>query len=76
MPFMKLERSRVGVPVAVMSGSRLNSSLSSVRACSRARLAPRQKCVPSPKEMCGLGSRPMSKRSGSANTASSRLADA
>ena len=42
----------------------------------RARLAPRQKWgPPPPKAMWGLGSRPMSKVSGSVKTSSSRLAD-
>ena len=43
----------------------------------RARLAPRQKCgPPPPNAMCGLGSRPTSKVSGSSKTLSSRLAEA
>ena len=45
-------------------------------ACSstRASGAPRQKWMPAPKPRCGLGERARSSRSGSANTAGSRLA--
>ena len=40
----------------------------------RASTAPRHMCTPEPKAKCRLGSRPASKRSGSANCAGSRLA--
>src|SRR5581483_7145890 len=51
------------------------SSSSATRNETRATLAPRQKWVPNPNAMCGLGSRVKSSSSGSLNTRSSRLAD-
>ena len=55
---------------------RANNSSSTTRISSRARFAPRQWCMPWPNPRCGLGSRATSKRKGSANTVSSRFADA
>ena len=55
---------------------RSSSASSTTRISRRASAAPRQKWLPWPKARCGLGSRRTSKRNGSANTASSRLADA
>ena len=56
--------------------TRSNSSSSTTRISRRARFAPRQWWMPWPKPRCGFGSRARSKRNGSANTRSSRFADA
>ena len=57
------------------SGRRSSSWSSITEISRRARLAPRQKCGPKPKATCSFGVRAMSKRNGSSNTSSSRLAD-
>ena len=63
-------------PARRRSGRRSSSWSNITRISMRARLAPRQKWgPPPPKATWGLGSRPMSKPSGSANTVSSRLAE-
>ena len=56
-------------------GNVASSSSKNTRPSSRARWTPRQKCSAMPNDRCGFGSRRMSKRCGSANTSSSRLAD-
>src|SRR5262249_18062598 len=74
-PLMKFERKRRTGPASDRSGRRRSSSSKITRISSRARLAPRQKCSPAPKARCSLGVRATSKRSGFANTSSSRFAD-
>src|SRR5215472_12241148 len=59
-----------------ISWKRSNRAMSTILVSSRERCAPMQTCGPVTKERCGLGCRRMSKRSGSANTVSSRLAEA
>jgi hypothetical protein len=49
-PLMKLERSRRGVEASRMSGSRRMMPQKMLRSSMRARLAPRQKCSPTPNE--------------------------
>ena len=58
-----------------MPVTRVRSSSKNTRISSRASDAPRQKWVPNPNARCGFGCRVMSKRSGSAKCAGSRLAD-
>jgi hypothetical protein len=59
----------------MISSVRLNRSAKAMRASSRARGAPRQKCGPCPNAKCGFGSRAMSNRPGSGKAAGSRFAD-
>ena len=76
MPATMLERRGAGAPSDRSTGTRRASSSNSTRSSSRARLAPRQKCgPPPPNATCSLGWRSMSKRNGSSNTSSSRLAE-
>ncbi len=56
-------------------GRRSSITLSAVFTSRRARGAPRQKWMPRPKPRCRFGSRSMSKRSASGNSASSRSAE-
>src|SRR5579875_2432284 len=75
-PLKKFERSRSGGPASSNQIPRARISSKTIRTSSRARWAPKQWCIPpGPKVMCGFGSRATSKRSGSANTVSSRLPD-
>ena len=76
MPLMKFERRRGTSPVSSISGMRSSSSSNITRISSLARLAPRQKWGPPlPNATCSLGLRVMSKRNGSSNIVSSRLAE-
>ena len=79
-PSMRLEFTRgksSGSPSTRRPSKRVRICSNMIRASSRARLAPRQKCgPPAPKATWSLGSRVRSSASGSANARSSRLAEA
>src|SRR5581483_6659326 len=75
-PVCLLLRVHSGGPVISALSTRSSRALNTRRISMRARAAPRQKCTPWPNVTCGLGVRVMSNRNGSANTASSRFADA
>ena len=77
MPLTKSEWRRLGSPASSMSGRRSTIWRIVALISARARLAPRQKCTPPPPKVTwSFGVRAMSKVCGSANTSSSRLADA
>ena len=65
-PVMKFDASGSGLPAGARSGRRVSSSRSITAISMRATWRPRQRCgPPPPNAMCGFGSRPTSKRSGS-----------
>ena len=77
MPLSQDERRRRGDPVNFVSASSSAITSNITFSSSRERLAPMQKWdPPAPKVTWGFGERPMSKRRGSSNTSSSKLAEA
>ena len=75
MKFAGRRGSSAGSTASSRSGMRVSSCSNITRSSRRASAWPRQKCAPNPNATCSLGSRSTSKRYGSSNLVSSRLAD-